>query len=72
MSELTYRETQIAEMVAAGLTAKQIGYRLGLNEQTIKNAKVVIYDKLDVHNAPEMVRKLATDNLSHPEEKVSA
>jgi len=72
MSELTYREMQIAEMVAAGLTARQIGKRLGLSAQTIKNAKVVIYDKLDVHNAPEMVRKLATDNLSQPDEKVPA
>ena len=72
MSQLTYREMQIAEMVAAGLTARQIGKRLGLSAQTIKNAKVVLYDKLDVHNAPEMVRKLATDNLSQPDEKVPA
>lgn len=59
MSELTYREMQIAEMVAAGLTAKQIAERLGLSPQTIKNAKVIIYDKLGVRNAPEMVRALS-------------
>jgi DNA-binding CsgD family transcriptional regulator len=58
MSELTYREMQIAEMVAAGLTSKQIGDRLGLSPQTIRNAKVIIYDKLGVNNAPAMVRAL--------------
>lgn len=58
MSELTYREMQIAEMVAAGLTAKQIATRLGLSAQTVKNAKVIIYDKLGVKNAPAMVRLL--------------
>ena len=58
MSALTYREMQIAEMVAAGLTAEQIAARLGLRPQTIKNAKVIIYDKLGVKNAPEMVKAL--------------
>jgi DNA-binding CsgD family transcriptional regulator len=58
MSELTYREMQIAEMVAAGLTAKQIGHRLGISPQTVKNSKVIIYQKLGVKNAPQMVRVL--------------
>lgn len=58
MSDLTYREIQIAEMVAAGLTAKQIAHRLKLSPQTIKNAKVIIYAKLGVKNAPQMVRLL--------------
>lgn len=59
MSELTYREMQVAEMVAAGLTSKQIAGRLGLSEQTIKNAKVDLYKKLGVKNAPAMVKVLA-------------
>ena len=58
MSELTYREMQIAEMTAAGLTAKQIAERLGIAPQTVKNLKSVIYQKLGVKNGPAMVSLL--------------
>jgi DNA-binding NarL/FixJ family response regulator len=58
MDPLTYRERQIADLVAQGLTARVIAHRLGLAPQTVKNTKSVIYQKLGVRNAPEMVRVL--------------
>ena len=58
MSELTYREMQVSEYVVAGLKAKEIADLLGLSEQTVKNTKVAIYQKLGVRNAVELTLKL--------------
>lgn len=58
LSELTYREMQVAELVAEGLKAKEIAVRLGLSEQTVKNTKSAIYQKLGARNAVEMVKAL--------------
>ena len=38
--------------------AKEIADLLGLSEQTVKNTKVAIYQKLGVRNAVELTLKL--------------
>jgi len=58
VSDLTYREMQVSEYVVAGLKAKEIADLLGLSEQTVKNTKVAIYQKLGVRNAVELTLKL--------------
>jgi DNA-binding NarL/FixJ family response regulator len=44
--ELTLREEQVLELIAAGLTNRQIGERLGLAEKTIKNYVSALLAKL--------------------------
>ena len=48
--ELSAREMDVARAIADGLTSKEIGQRLGLNEHTIKNYTYRAMDKLGVHN----------------------
>jgi DNA-binding NarL/FixJ family response regulator len=44
--DLTLREHQVLELIAAGLTNRQIGERLGLAEKTIKNYVSALLAKL--------------------------
>jgi DNA-binding NarL/FixJ family response regulator len=48
--ELTDRELEIAEMVAAGLTREEIALATGLSVHTIRTHLQNIYQKLSIHS----------------------
>ncbi len=55
--ELTEREHEILDAVAAGLTNTQIGHRLYLAPKTVANNVTAILDKLHVaHRAEAIIR----------------
>ena len=54
-SRLTPRETQVLELVAAGLCNKEIGGNLGVVETTIKNHMGSILQKLDANDRTHAV-----------------
>ena len=53
LDELTERERQILELVAAGDSNKEIGVRLGVTEKTVKHHMTNILQKLQVRNRVE-------------------
>jgi DNA-binding NarL/FixJ family response regulator len=53
LEELTEREQQILELVASGLSNKEIGLQLHLTEKTIKHHMTNILQKLQVRNRVE-------------------
>lgn len=55
---LTTRETQIAELVARGLTNAQIGKELWIQENSVKQALKRMFRKLEVSSRAQMVGKL--------------
>jgi DNA-binding NarL/FixJ family response regulator len=55
---LTRREEQILQLVAQGLSNKEIAQKLFLRPQTVKNYVHLILQKLDVRNRLELIRKL--------------
>jgi len=55
---LTRREAQILELVAEGLSNKEIAQRLFLQPQTVKNYVHLVLQKLDVHSRLEAMRLL--------------
>ncbi|WP_193199698.1 LuxR C-terminal-related transcriptional regulator [Nostoc sp. MG11] len=57
-SRLTPREIQIAELVAQGLTNAEIGEKLWITENSVKQALKRIFRKLEVVNRAEMVGRL--------------
>ncbi|MDZ8189990.1 MAG: LuxR C-terminal-related transcriptional regulator [Nostoc sp. ChiSLP02] len=57
-NRLTVRETQIAELVAQGLTNAEIGKSLWIQENSVKQALKRIFRKLEVGNRAEMVANL--------------
>ena len=55
---LTDRELQVAELVAQGLTNAEIGVRLWISVNTVKQTLKNIFRKLDVSARAQMVAKL--------------
>jgi two-component system NarL family response regulator len=54
-SDLTARELEILEMLAKGLTNKQIGNALAISENTVRNHVNSIMEKLEVSDRTEAV-----------------
>jgi DNA-binding NarL/FixJ family response regulator len=55
MSLLAMRETQVANLVAEGLSTKDIAKRLGITEHTVSNYLFRIYNKLGISSRVELV-----------------
>jgi DNA-binding CsgD family transcriptional regulator len=55
-AELTDREKEILILICEELTMKEIGQRLFLSENTIRNHRVNIMDKVGVHNIVGLVK----------------
>lgn len=52
---LSERQLSIMRMVASGMTDKEIGGKLGISAQTVKNTLIVIYEKLEARNRANAV-----------------
>jgi DNA-binding NarL/FixJ family response regulator len=52
---LTERERQIYQLLAEGNSNKEVASRLGVSLHTVETHRTRIMDKLDVHNAAELV-----------------
>ena len=58
MADLTPREHQVAKLVASGYANKEIGRRLKISEQTVKNHMQSIFRKLALNNRVELTIQL--------------
>jgi FixJ family two-component response regulator len=54
--ELTAREREVMELVAAGLINKQVGVQLGLSEVTVKIHRGRVMQKMDAASLADLVR----------------
>lgn len=59
LAVLTFREKQIAHMVAEGLSSKQIAFRLGISPRTVEVHRANVQRKLGVRTTAELVRVLS-------------
>jgi two-component system, LuxR family, response regulator FixJ len=57
-AELSPRQRQVMELVAAGLSSKQIASRLGISHRTVENYRAWIMERMDANNIAELVRKV--------------
>ncbi|MFC7335782.1 response regulator [Haloferula chungangensis] len=64
---LTHREVEILELLADGLSKKEICDRLGIKYPTVDSHVRHIYEKLDVNNAPAAVRRAYRVGIFPPE-----
>ena len=54
MKELSHRQREVAEMVAMGMSNKEIAKLADITEQTVKTHLKTIYEKVDVHTRLEL------------------
>jgi DNA-binding NarL/FixJ family response regulator len=64
VSELTAREREVLELLAAGATPKEVAAKLNISWQTVRNYIRFIYDKLHVHTRTDAVLKYLGRNTS--------
>ncbi|MHA6333808.1 LuxR C-terminal-related transcriptional regulator [Qipengyuania sp. CAU 1752] len=53
---LSPRQLEVTTMVAAGLRNKEVAYRLGLSEKTVKMHRGLVMEKLGLKTSAELVR----------------
>jgi two-component system NarL family response regulator len=54
-AELTARQTQVLQLVAEGLTYKEVGARLGLSERTVRYHMAEIMDQLHLEHRSQVI-----------------
>ena len=52
--KITKREEQILDLLGGGLSNRDIASGLGIQEQTVKNALAVLYQKFHVRNRTQL------------------
>lgn len=57
-AELSPRQREVMDLVAAGLSSKQIAVRLGISPRTVENYRAWIMERMDAANIAELVRKV--------------
>jgi two-component system nitrate/nitrite response regulator NarL len=67
MARLTPRESQVVQLLADGLSTRDISQNLALTEHTIRNYLSAIYEKLGVSSRVELaLYAVAREDLSRP------
>jgi DNA-binding NarL/FixJ family response regulator len=61
---LTERETEVLQLVAEGLTSKQVATRLGLSHRTVENHVQSTMRKLQLHSRVGLVRYAISQGLA--------
>ncbi|MCK6549247.1 response regulator transcription factor [Myxococcota bacterium] len=61
---LTVRERDVVRLVAAGLTSKEIGERLGLSTKTVEGHRATVMEKLGVDSVAGLVKSAIRAGLA--------
>ena len=66
LERLTPRETEVANLMAKGLTTKAIAGQLGSSAHTVRNQRTSIFRKMDVQSVVELVRIMNNPDAAAP------
>lgn len=58
MAELSPRQREVMQLVADGLSSKQIAQRLGISSRTVENYRAWAMERMGAANVAELVRKV--------------
>ncbi len=56
--QLTVKQQKICDLIALGLTSKEIAQNVGIRPRTVEGHRDIIYRKMGVRNAVQLVRKM--------------
>jgi FixJ family two-component response regulator len=63
LARLSQRETEVAKLLADGMTAPQIGTRLGISPRTVEAHRGKILEKLNAKSTAEVIKLLVVASL---------
>lgn len=58
VAELSRRQRQVMEMVAHGLSSKQIAVQLDISPRTVENYRTWVMERMGAANVADLVRKV--------------
>jgi len=58
IAELSPRQKEVMNLVAEGLSNKQIALRLDISPRTVENYRAWVMERMDASNVAELVRKV--------------
>jgi two-component system, LuxR family, response regulator FixJ len=58
IAELSPRQREVMDLVAEGLSNKQIALRLGISPRTVENYRAWVMERMNASNVAELVRKV--------------
>ncbi|HEX5959344.1 MAG TPA: response regulator [Hyphomicrobiaceae bacterium] len=58
LAELSPRQREVMQLVAEGLSNKQIAHRLGISPRTVENYRAWVMERMGAGNVAELVRKV--------------
>jgi DNA-binding NarL/FixJ family response regulator len=64
---LTPRQREILQLIAEGLSTKEIAHRLGVSVKTVETHRTQLMDRLDIHDVAGLVRYAIRVGLVSPE-----
>jgi DNA-binding NarL/FixJ family response regulator len=65
-NELTSREREVLQLVAEGLSSKEIASCLGVSTRTVESHRAKVMDKLGIHKVSGLVRFAIREGLLNP------
>jgi len=66
VSSLTGRERQVVQLIADGLSSKEIAAHLGVSHKTVESHRASVMEKLDIHKVSALVRFAIREGLVQP------
>jgi DNA-binding NarL/FixJ family response regulator len=64
---LTPRQREVLQLIAEGLSTKEIAHRLDLSVKTVETHRTALMERLDIHGVAGLVRYAIRVGIVHPE-----
>ena len=58
IAELSPRQREVMDLVAEGLSNKQIAFQLGISQRTVENYRAWVMERIGAANVADLVRKV--------------
>jgi DNA-binding NarL/FixJ family response regulator len=66
LASLTEREREVLQLIAEGLSTKEVATQLGISTKTAESHRTSLMKKLEVHKVSELVRIAIREGIIAP------
>lgn len=66
-TKLTARQSEVVKLLADGKTCSDVGFLLGISQQTVKAHKKAVFERLRIHNITQLVKYAVATGITTAE-----